>query len=175
MNELLPIAFRHHVNLPNELWLLIKTLTMMEGVGIRLDPDFDIFEVFKPYLRHFVLETVSPQSLGPAALKTASEWAEFISLFPRVGHQFLRDAEQGGLEFSMEVKDLNRALIRLDRLVSRLSVSILLAALIIGLALVVPVLRLEAGVNLVSLVVVAGFLGAIVLSFLLIISILRSR
>jgi ubiquinone biosynthesis protein len=175
MNELMPVAFRHHINLPNELWLLIKSLAMMEGVAIRLDPDFDIFEVFKPYLRHFVLGTVSPESIGPAALKAATEWAELVGLFPRVGYQLLRNVEQGGLEFSMEHKGLNLALSRLDRLVSRLALSILLAALIIGLALIVPVLHPEAGLNLASVAVIAGFTGTVLLSFLLVISILRSR
>jgi len=175
VNELMPIAFRHHINLPNELWLLIKSLAMMEGVALKLDPDFDIFEVFKPYLHHFVLGTVSPKSIGPAALKTATEWAELIGIFPRVGYQFLKNAEQGGLEFSMEHKGLDVALSRLDRLASRLALSILLAALIIGLALIVPVLHPEAGLNLASVAVITGFTAAVLLSFLLVISILRSH
>ena len=39
----MPIAFRHHLRLPSRLWLLGKTLAVMEGMGLQLDPDFDIF------------------------------------------------------------------------------------------------------------------------------------
>jgi predicted unusual protein kinase regulating ubiquinone biosynthesis (AarF/ABC1/UbiB family) len=36
----MPIAFRHHLRLPSELWLLGKTLAMMEGVGLKLAAGF---------------------------------------------------------------------------------------------------------------------------------------
>jgi len=175
VEEVLPVAYRHHLHLPNELWLLTKALAIMEGVGFQLDPDFDIFEVFKPYVRHVLWRSVSPESLGPAAFRAASDWADLVRLLPSVGHQVLRNVQHSGLELRMEHKGLDNGLTRLDRLVSRLSISILLAALIVGTALVVPGLRPESGLNLVSIVAIVGFIGAVVLSLALIVSILRSR
>jgi ubiquinone biosynthesis protein len=51
VEEVRPVAFRHRLRLPSRLWLLGKTLAMMEGVGLQLDPDFDIFVVSQPYVK----------------------------------------------------------------------------------------------------------------------------
>ena len=49
--DIVPIAFRHRLRLPSDLWLLGKTLSMMEGMGRRLDPDFDMFAVSEPIVQ----------------------------------------------------------------------------------------------------------------------------
>jgi predicted unusual protein kinase regulating ubiquinone biosynthesis (AarF/ABC1/UbiB family) len=36
-------GLQYHLHLPEDLWLLGKTLVMMEGDGLRLDPEFKIF------------------------------------------------------------------------------------------------------------------------------------
>ncbi len=175
IEEAMSITFRHHLHMPSEYWLLGKTLGMMEGVGLKLDPDFDVFAVSEPYVRRFVWQMASPRSWGPPLLKGASGWVELLGLIPRIGAQLLVRAEQGDLEFTVNVGELDRALARLDRLGNRLSISMLLAALIVGLALLIPAFRLVEQGGWATMLVVLGFAGASLLSLWLIFSIWRSR
>ena len=174
MQEAMPIAFRHHLSLPSELWLLGKTLAMMEGVGLKLYPDFDPFAVSEPYVRRFILQMASPADWGPAMLRGASEWGFLLTLLPRVGSRLLVQAERGELEVTLRHRGLDQALARLDRLANRISLSLLLAALIVGLALLIPAFRLAERGGLIAGVIVAGFLGVSLLGIWLILSILRS-
>ena len=174
MQEALPIAFRHRLRLPSELWLLGKTLAMMEGIGMRLYPDFDPFAVSEPYVRRFLFRLFSPAEWGPEALRGISDWEYLVGLLPRVGARLLMQAERGELEVSLRHRGLEEALNRLDRLATRLSLSLLVAALIVGLALVVPAFNLLERGGLVTALVIAGFVGASLLGFGLILSILRS-
>ncbi len=175
IEEAMPIAFRHHLHLPSELWLVGKTLAMMEGVALKLAPDFDVFAVSEPYIRRFTWQMASPREWGPPLVKGIGDWAELLGLLPRVGVQLLARAERGELEMTIRHKELSQALVRLDRLTSRLSLSVLLAALIVGLAILVPAFNLGAHFGLATILVVAGFVLASLVGLWLIISIWRVR
>jgi ubiquinone biosynthesis protein len=69
---------------------------------------------------------------------------------------------------------LNQALVRLDRSANRLSLSLLLAALIVGLALLVPAFNLAEQWGLATILVITSFVGLSLLGLWLIFSIWRS-
>jgi ubiquinone biosynthesis protein len=83
VSEIMPIAFKHRLRLPSDLWLLGKTFGMMEGVGLKLDPDFDMFEVARPYAHQVIWQFTSPQALGRRTLKGLEEWGELAMGLPR--------------------------------------------------------------------------------------------
>ncbi len=174
MEEAMPIAFRYHLRLPSELWLLGKTLAMMEGVGLKLVPDFDMFAVSRPYVQRFMREMASPSAWMPSLVRGMGDWVQLLDMLPRTGMQLLARAERGELEVSLRHQELGRALVYLDRLANRLALSILLAALIVGLALLVPAFHLAERGGLITALVILGFALASVVGLWLILSILRS-
>jgi ubiquinone biosynthesis protein len=174
IEEVMPIAFRHHLRLPSELWLLGKTLAMLEGVGLRLAPDFDIFAFSEPYIQRFVWQMASPRTWAPPLLRGAGDWAELLGLIPRVGSQLLRRVERGELEIALRHQGLDQALARLDRLANRLSLSVLLAAFIVGLALLASAFNLTAQWGLAAILVAMGLMAVSLLGLWLIFSIWRS-
>lgn len=174
MKEAMPIAFRHHVRLPPELWLLGKTLTMMEGIGMKLDPDFDPFSVSEPYIRRFIWESIYPGTWGPALLDSIMEGVTLTSSLPRLGMRLLTQAERGELKVTISHEGLGRVLARLDHLANRISLSLLLSSLILGLALLVPAFRLAERGGWAVVLLILGFAGVALLGMWVIISILRS-
>jgi ubiquinone biosynthesis protein len=174
MQDATPVAFRHHLRLPSELWLLGKTLAMLEGVALRLDPDFDIIAFSRPHIRRFLMQLVLPRNLAPRLIKAGGDWSDLFSLLPRIGSQLLVQAERGEFGMTLEHKGLDQALSRLDRSANRISLSVLLAALIVGLALVIPAFNLAEEVGLATIVVIVGFVGVSLLGIWLAFSIWRS-
>ena len=172
VEEVMPIAFRYHLSLPSDLWLLVKTLAMMEGVGLELDPDFDVFAVAEPFMRRLTWQLVRPrQKWGQNILRQGADWGELLAALPRTGSRLLERAERGDL-FQIGLKDADRIMSGLDRLTTRLTLSVLAAALIIGLAMLIPV---TTGGSMVQWLVVAGFIGAIVMGGWLLISIIKAE
>ena len=174
IDDIMPVAFRHNLRLPSDLWLLGKTMAMIEGVGLKLVPDFDIFAVSEPYVQRFMRQLALPSAWGPPLLKGASDWAALMKLIPRVSSQVLARVEREGLEIRIDVKELDQALARVDQQTNRLSLSMLLAALIVGLALLVPAFNLTEQWTLAMIVVVMGFVGVSLLGLWLIFSIWRA-
>ena len=134
VEEIMPIAFLHRLRLPSDLWLLGKTLAMMEGVGLRLDPDFDVFAVAQPFVWRLMWNMAIPNAgWARAALLGGANWGELFNRLPRAGNRMLERIERDE-PFAIQIDDTDQIINRLDRLFTRLSLSILLSALIIGLA-----------------------------------------
>jgi ubiquinone biosynthesis protein len=138
VSEIIPVAYRHQLRLPSDLWLLVKTLNMMGGVALTLDPDFDIFAVSQPYVDRFISQMTSPRAWGKKVVKGASAWGELFTVLPRQIPRLLDHVEEGDLEITLKLKDMDSALSKLDRIANRLAISILVAAFIVGLALLLP-------------------------------------
>jgi ubiquinone biosynthesis protein len=138
IEAVMPVAFRYHLRLPSRLWLLGKTLAMMEGVGLQLDPDFDIFVVSQPYVRKFLWQTVSPQTWGRRLLKSGQDWGELLAGLPRRVPRLVDQLEEGDLQLTLRIREIEALLVRLDRVGNRLAISVLLAAFIVSLALLMP-------------------------------------
>jgi len=168
--EVMPIAYRYHLYLPPNLALLAKTLVMAEGVGVQLAPDFDIFAFSEPYVRRMSWRLMLPRrAWGRDLLKQGADWSGLISKLPHAGNRMLDQAERGEL-FQVRLKDADTMASRLDRLATRLALSILVAALIVSLALLVS--RTAAG-SLLHALLVIGFISANGLGIWLFISIMR--
>jgi predicted unusual protein kinase regulating ubiquinone biosynthesis (AarF/ABC1/UbiB family) len=48
MQDYTAIIQLHQMMLTSNLWMLAKTAVMMEGLGLKLDPDYDFFSVSEP-------------------------------------------------------------------------------------------------------------------------------
>lgn len=174
MESLRPIIYRYRLRLPSNFWLLAKTLVMMEGVGLELDPDFDMFEVSEPYVRRFLVKMWMPASWGPSVLHSATGWADLINTLPRQGMRILGQVERGDLELQIGIPEFDRYINRLDKITTRIVLSVLLAAIIMALALLIPKLDLTWPWGLFTWVVVVTFFVMIFLGAWLVLSILRS-
>lgn len=172
LEDVLPIVFHHRLRAPSNLWLLGKTLSMMEGVGLRLDPTFDIFEVAQPFVRRLTWQLVAlNRRRRQGILLTAADWFDLLHTAPRAAHRLLSRIEREGT-LPMSLQETERLIEGLDRLVTRLTLGVLIGSLLIGLALLVSV---TVPGTFVWILVVLGFLGTAALGVWLLLSILRAR
>jgi ubiquinone biosynthesis protein len=174
MDEITPIAFRHHLHLPNDLWLLGKTMAMMEGIGLKLDPNFDVFAVSEPFVRGLQRRLLHPSTWGPEMMQNASSWAGLLTDFPQQLSRLARQMEQGQAGMQVNMPDLDVATNRLERIVNRLIITALFATFILALALLIPYLNLTWPWGFLTWLVVLGFSASCILGVWLLWSILRS-
>jgi ubiquinone biosynthesis protein len=138
IDEITTITFRHHLRLPATWWLVGQTIVMLEGIGLQLDPDFDVFKAAEPHIQTLMKNLLLPNgSWVRSVLMDATNWGEMLHRLPRVGNRMLERLERNE-PFRMEIKDTDKILTRLDRLVTRLSLSLLVAAFVVGLPLLIP-------------------------------------
>jgi len=77
VNEVMAVALRHKLQLPSELVMLLRVVSMSEGLGAQLDPDFRLFEFASPYLQQFWLRRRSPKAMALRTGQAALDATEF--------------------------------------------------------------------------------------------------
>lgn len=174
LDDFRPILYTYHLRLPNDLWLLFKTFVMMEGVGKRLAPDFDIFVVSKPYVKQFLRRMWLPTEWGPDVIRNLAGWSDLATDFPRQTSRILTQLERGEVGLKLHIAEIDKTVHRLDDIANRAILSLLLAAFIVALALLIPTLNFAWPWGLLTWVILTSFGLMCFLALWLIISIIRS-
>ena len=134
--EMLTALRRNHVQLPSNTFFLLKTLGMAQALGKGLDPDFDAIPQLEGYVKKLVDKKRS-LSLNIRSLPSAiSGLISMSSGLPERINRLLKSAERGEMQVRTDVSGLEVHLEHLERLVNRMVLGIILAAIILALAIV---------------------------------------
>ena len=174
LTDLMALLREHGLSLPPELSMMIKAFITLEGMGRQLDPDFDIAAEAEPLLKATLLSYQTPAALARRGWRSVSSVAELIGGLPEDLGSLLRSARRGKLQLQVDVVSLKDAVDHFDRAVSRMTIGIVTAALIIGTAILMTVVHDPAlgGLRTLGLL---GFLGAVLGGLWVLVSIWRSR
>jgi ubiquinone biosynthesis protein len=159
----------HQLNLPADLTLLIKAFITLEGLGRQLDPNFNLVVAATPLLKRAFLQRYSPEFITRKGLKSAASLLEMLSGLPQDLHRILEDLRRGAVSVRLDISRPEWLGKELDRLVNRLSVSLVTASMIIGSSIVSTV---EGGTS--SFIGLTAFIGALFGGIWLLFSIWRS-
>lgn len=172
LSDLIAILRDHGLALPPDLALLIKAFITLEGMGRQLDPDFDMASEATPLLEQVLLAHAAPGAILQRGWRTLGSALALIAGLPQDLSQLLRSARHGKLQMQVEVLPLKQFGERFDRAASRLAISIVTAALIVGSAIVMTVVREPALPGLPSFGLL-GFIAAVIGGIWVLISIWR--
>ncbi len=171
LEDVMPVVFEHRLRMPTNYWLLAKTLAMMEGIALSLAPDFDIFAFSAPYVTRLILQTVVPDGRTVSdVIRRGMTWIDLIDELPHAGQLIIdRLTKHEPVKLALDDRSLNF----LDRLVTRLSLSLIVAGMIVGLAWLIPSIT---GANwLVQAAVIIAFIIAILMGMRILWGIIRHR
>jgi len=173
LQDITGIMRRHAIVLPSDLALLFKALITLEGLGRRLDPQFQLVEHLTPFLARLMRERSRPSALLARGRKRLVELATLAGRMPDDLRQLLREARRGRMKIELDLKRLDHFGHQLDRSANRLTIGVITAALIVGSSIVMTV---EGGPTLFGLPLfgLLGFLLAFMTGAWLVVSIWRS-
>jgi ubiquinone biosynthesis protein len=135
LGQLFSLLRRHHIQLPSNTFLLLKTIIMAQSLGRGLDPKFDI----TPMLESSVMQIIKKRYSITAALRrlpaAAAELASLAGGLPQRLDRMMKTAERGEIQVRADVSGLELHIHHLKRLVNRTVICIIGASVILGLAL----------------------------------------
>ena len=174
LSDVTAILREHRLALPSDLALLIKAFITLEGLGRGLDPDFHMAEEALPLLRKVMRAQYKPKVLAQKAWRNLRRTLTLIEQLPHDLSRLLRNARRGKLNIHLEIAHLQRVGDQLNQAANRISMALVIAALIVGSSIVMTV---EGGPTLMGLPAFGflGFCGAVVGGLWLVRSIRRSN
>ena len=120
---------------PAELTLLARTLLALDQVSTALAPDYDVDEAVRRHAGE-LLTKASVRELSPSRmLRPLLEAKEFSEELPGRANRILGDLASGDLRLQVDTIDEDRVIGAVERLANRLTAGIVLAALIVGAAM----------------------------------------
>ncbi|NNM69877.1 MAG: ubiquinone biosynthesis regulatory protein kinase UbiB [Gallionella sp.] len=82
---------RFGIEIQPQLVLLQKTLLNIEGLGLQLDPELDLWKTAKPWLERWMSEQVGWRGLLKSLREEAPHYATLLPQLPRLLHQRLHE------------------------------------------------------------------------------------
>ncbi|MGD1972165.1 MAG: AarF/UbiB family protein [Desulfobacterales bacterium] len=172
LQDLLQLTMRFRLRLPPDIFLMIKALSYVEGVGRKLDPEFDLIAHASPFIQQVKLERFAPERISSDVYDMMSRLLQFLQQFPKDLMDLTGMIRQQRLGLQLEHKGLETVLATQDQTSNRISFAIIIAALIIGSALIV-ISKIPPLVFGISLIGIIGYLVAAIMGLWLLVAIIR--
>jgi ubiquinone biosynthesis protein len=172
LQQLLEVASRNRLRIPADIFLMLKALTTVEGVARMLNPEFNMIAQATPFIQKVYIDRYTPKRMAEELFRMTSDLKQFVEQFPKDVLDILRLIRQRKLQLNVEHQGLPDILSTHDRVSNRISFSIIIAAMIIGSALIVisEIPPLFYGISLIGII---GFLAAALMGIWLLVAILR--
>src|SRR5436190_10892444 len=157
IREAFTLIYSMNLRLPTRFLLLDKAIATLGSVGIELYPDFNVFEVARPYARSLMMERFGPRRLAHRARKESLRLAQVVTEMPFQVHDFLEEIRDGQFEVGFVHKGLDDLLNRLDVVFNRLVVATIVAGGLVGSSLIGIFAKAGPNVLGINIISVIGF------------------
>lgn len=165
---------RYGLMLPPDLALLIKALLTLEGLGRQLDPDFDMTAAAQPWLQRLMWQRHSPRALALRGQQSLAGALDLLTDLPRDLRRLMQSARRGRLRGQIEVTSLKAFGDQVNSAANRMTMGVVVAALIIGSSIVMNAVSGGSGNRWLMALGVIGFVGAALGGVWILLSIWRS-
>ena len=129
IEDLLFLMQKYEVRLPNEFVLMARGLSMVENIGLRLDPNINVVEYLKPIAKKLIVQRYNPKKMVDNAKNSFFAFEHVLKGLPSLASKIFYKIEEGEGTVNIEVKHISE-------IANQLSLAIIIAALLIGSSLV---------------------------------------
>src|SRR5690242_4569053 len=114
IREAFQLIYSMNLQLPTRFLLLDRSIATLGAVGVELYPDFNVFEVARPYARSLMLERFTPQRVARRAQRDAIRLGQMALELPYQLHDTLEQVRDRQIEVGFVHKGPEDLLNRLD-------------------------------------------------------------
>lgn len=126
------IAARHGLSVPTELMMYFKSIVAIEGLGRRIDKDFDFLQYSLEFASELVKRQADPQRMMNDVLQVARESRAFLTSLPRQLHLFVRKFNSPDHALRIELRGLEDFKRSLESSSNLLFLGVIIASLVLS-------------------------------------------
>jgi len=136
IREAFQLIYSMNLHLPTRYLLLDRAIATLGSVGVELYPDFNVFEVARPYARGLLIERFTPERIARRARRDAIRYAQIFAEAPHQWHDFMEQVRDGQIEVGFVHKGLDDFLEQTQRVFNRLVIALIVTGGLIGSSLI---------------------------------------
>jgi ubiquinone biosynthesis protein len=129
------LIYAMNLRLPSRFVMLDKAIATLGSVGVELYPDFNVFEVARPYARDLMLERYTPRRIASRVRRESRALAQVVREAPYQLHDLLEQIRDGRVEVGFVHKGIEDMTERFEHSFNRLVIAMVVAGGLIGSSL----------------------------------------
>ena len=123
---------RHRLRCPADLVYLIKAITTIEGVGEKIDPDFDIVQHVRPHVERLLHRRYGIAALRRRLRSMFVGYSDMLERAPRAVRDLLQLVRQEQFTINLEHQGLQQLTDEIERASRNISSALVIASLLVG-------------------------------------------
>ncbi len=136
IREAFQLIYSLNLRLPSRFVMLDKAIATLASVGQQVYPDFNVFEVAKPYARGLLADRFHPRFIARQARTEALALGSIARELPYQAHDILERLRDGTFQVQIENPGIDHIDEHIDQASNRISVALVVAAGLLGSAMV---------------------------------------
>lgn len=136
LSKAMDISLKHKIIFPIDFVLFAKTVVMLEGIGLRYNPDFKLVEKSKPVIKRLIKKSLAPKEIISKARASAANYRELIDTLPEAAIGMLRKVKKGKIKIDIEDTDIHNLIVEMEKSTGNITMGLIVAALIVGSSLI---------------------------------------
>ena len=136
IREGLALIYGMNLRLPTRFVILDKAIATLGSVAAEVYPEFNVFEVARPYARRLVAERLSPRHMALRARREAQELGEIALDVPRQVHDVLNELRDGEFLIKISNPGVDDLAHHIDVSVNRIAVALVILGGLVGSSLI---------------------------------------
>lgn len=130
------IATRHGLAVPTELMMFFKSLVAIEGLGRKIDPQFDPLSIAIEFSGDLIKKQLDPARMAGELTQIARESRHLISSLPRQLSMLVRKVNSPQYAIKLNLQNMDELKRTLENSFSLLFLGIVIASLIISASMI---------------------------------------
>ena len=130
------LIYSMNLKLPSRFVILDKAIATLASVGQEVYPDFNVFEVAKPYARGLLAERFHPRALSRRAQAEAAGFASVAREMPYQVGDILERLREGTFQVHIENPGIDEIDDHIDKATNRIAVALVILGGLLGSAMI---------------------------------------
>ncbi len=126
------LIYKYQLKVPGSIFMILRALAILEGIGNILHPNFKALEFIKPYGAKLLKEQFSVKNLGLDLYYTSSQLSALLYNLPFEIRSILKKIRKGNLNLNIDISGLDTLNKGLDYAAHTIVLGLISAALFIG-------------------------------------------
>ncbi|WOP19192.1 ABC1 kinase family protein [Raineyella sp. LH-20] len=118
--------------LPADIVLLVRMLTIVDGLGRRLDPTFALSDALNPFAERLLLQRLDPRYWAGRAREATLDAVMLSTELPSYARRLVERLDKDGVDINLRADELEPLVARAEGMTDRLVLGMVVAAMIAG-------------------------------------------
>ena len=174
LNEIFSFFRKYNITMPTELTTLAKTIITLDGTARELNSNFTVYSMGQEFIKYYYKNRFNSKYILERSKNSLEEIYFDLKNIPKQLRVILKNIEKNNIKIHIDDIKAPNLEKQLSDLTTNISLSLVLASLVVGSSLIIASPNIEQNV-LIRYIALAGFSVSFLVGLVLVITIFKSK